>query len=235
MALDEALLEAWRPGDPPVLRLYGWDPPALSLGRFQAARELAVPAGAVLVRRLTGGSALHHRRDEVTYAVVAPYERFGRGSGHRSGRRDPRAAYEAVHAALALALVRLGAPLAPRTTPAARHAPPRGMCFANATDYDLVAGGRKLVGSAQRRRGEAFLQHGALPVSADPTVPGAVALEELLEGPPLDRARIEAAIVEAFQERLGPTVDDALREPERVLAGQLERARYGAPAWTFER
>lgn len=226
MALDEALLEAHRPGDPPVLRLYRWSPPALSLGRFQAAADVPVPPGATLVRRITGGSAIHHRSDEVTYSVVAPYALFG--------PRDPRAAYHAVHAAIADALVRLGVPLGPRSGAAGR-AGLTGMCFANATDYDLVAGGRKLVGSAQRRRGHAFLQHGSLPVSPDPEVPGAVSLGELLDGPTPSPGRIEQAIVDAFQERLGPGEDDAARETERALASDLLARRYGAAAWTFER
>lgn len=226
MALDEALLEAHAEGDAPVLRLYRWSPPALSLGRFQPAADVPVPAGAALVRRITGGSAIHHRTDEVTYAVVAPYALFG--------PRDPRAAYHAVHAAIADALARLGVPLAPRSAPIGR-AGLTGMCFANPTDYDLVAGGRKLVGSAQRRRGRAFLQHGSLPVSPDREVPGAVSLTELLGGPAPPAESIEQAIVDAFQERLGPAVDDAVRETERRRAlGLLER-RYASPAWTHER
>ncbi|MCO5166862.1 MAG: lipoate--protein ligase family protein [Planctomycetes bacterium] len=226
MAVDEALLERCRPGDAPVLRLYRWSPAALSLGRFQPARDLEVPAGATLVRRITGGAALHHRPDEVTYAVVAPYARFG--------ARDPRAAYHAVHDALALALARLGVPLERGAAGDAR-APLRGMCFAAATDYDLVAAGRKLVGSAQRRRGHAFLQHGALPVSPDPAVPGAVSLRELVTGPLPAVEAIEAAIVDAFQERLGPGRDDALRPAEIAEAERLVVARYGAAAWTLER
>lgn len=225
MAVDEALLEAWRPGDAPVLRLYRWAPAALSLGRFQPAADVVAPAGATLVRRITGGAAIHHRPDEVTYAVVAPYARFG--------ARDPRAAYHAVHGALAFALARLGVALEGEAGRA--RAPLHGMCFAAATDYDLVAGGRKLVGSAQRRRGRAFLQHGSLPVSPDPGVPGAVSLAELVTGPPPDAAAIEDAIVDAFRERLGGAGDDAMRETETALAERLAAARYGDPGWTLER
>jgi lipoate-protein ligase A len=227
MALDEALLESFAAGDAPVLRLYGWAPPALSLGRFQAAREVVVPPGARLVRRITGGAAIHHRADEVTYSVVAPYALFG--------ARDPRAAYHAVHGAIARALAALGVPLAPRSAPGA-HASVIGMCYANATDYDLVAGGKKLVGSAQRRRGHAFLQHGSLPVSPDPDVPGATSLAELIEGPIPSTAAIEDAIVDAFQERLAMTpLHDAARETERRAAQRLLEGRYAADAWTFER
>lgn len=230
MALDEALLESFRPGDAPVLRLYGWAPPALSLGRFQAAREVALPPGARLVRRITGGAAIHHRADEVTYAVVAPYALFGAG-----GARDPRAAYHAIHAAIARALALLGVPLAPRSAPGAQ-ASLVGMCYANATDYDLVAGGKKLVGSAQRRRGHAFLQHGSLPVSPDPDVPGATSLAELVVGPPPSRDEVELAIVAAFQERLAREVcHDAPRETEGDTARRLLNGRYAADAWTFER
>jgi lipoyl(octanoyl) transferase len=227
MAVDEALLEAHREGDAPILRLYRWSPAALSLGRFQPARDVPVPAGATLVRRVTGGSAIHHRQDEVTYAVVAPYGLFG--------RRDPRAAYCEVHRTISLALASIGVPLAPRESAGSRAAPPVGMCFANATDYDLVAGGKKLVGSAQRRRGHAFLQHGSLPVSRDPSVPTATALEDLIDGPLPSAAAIEDAFVAAFSQRLGGTEDDALRETERALAERLRVERYAADAWTFER
>lgn len=40
MAIDEALFRCFDPAASwPVLRLYGWQPPALSLGRFQKAGD----------------------------------------------------------------------------------------------------------------------------------------------------------------------------------------------------
>ena len=49
MAVDEALLQCMADGGDPVLRLYGFAPPCVSLGRFQAAGDLgddgAAPAG----------------------------------------------------------------------------------------------------------------------------------------------------------------------------------------------
>ena len=42
MARDEALREAcWQTGGVPILRLYGWRPPCLSLGYGQRARVVA--------------------------------------------------------------------------------------------------------------------------------------------------------------------------------------------------
>lgn len=78
MAVDEALMESVAAGGPPVLRLYGFSPPTLSLGRFQAvARRLDPGAlardGVTLVRRPTGGQAVLHD-EELTYAVA-----LGRG------------------------------------------------------------------------------------------------------------------------------------------------------------
>jgi lipoate-protein ligase A len=59
--------------------------------------------------------------------------------------------------------------------PAPRSGAPRSplparpsSCFESASDYELIAGGRKLVGSAQVRGHGALLQHGSLPL-ADPT------------------------------------------------------------------
>jgi lipoate-protein ligase A len=76
MARDVAMLEAVAHGEaPPTLRLYGWDPPCLSLGRHQGleAADLAFCSahGIDVVRRPTGGRALLHHL-ELTYAVVAP-------------------------------------------------------------------------------------------------------------------------------------------------------------------
>ena len=82
MQRDAALLAAQGPGDPPVLRLYRWSPPAVSLGHHQrvgAFDAAAIAArGYGLVRRPTGGRAILHA-DELTYAVVgaSPCPLFG--------------------------------------------------------------------------------------------------------------------------------------------------------------
>lgn len=225
MAVDEALLEAQEEtGEQaaPILRLYRWRPAAVSLGRFQAADDVALPAGAERVRRLSGGAAIYHREDEVTYAVVAPYRLFG--------DRKPRTAYGAIHRAVARALAELGV----RAGGGGRAAAPRaGLCFDHATDYDLVAAGRKLVGSAQRRRGRWFLQHGSLPLSPDPLAAGATSLAELLGAAP-PPAAVERALVAAFAAELALELSPSEltpRETERARA--LLEGRYAREAWTL--
>ena len=149
MARDEALLdEALRTGAA-FLRLYRFDPPCWSIGRNDPA---IVRQDVAMVRRPTGGRAVWHEH-EVTYAVAAPIARFG-------GLKD---AYCAIHERLAAALRALGAEVSladPR--PIGRLSERPADCFATTAGGEILVRGRKLVGSAQVRRGEAFLQHGSI-------------------------------------------------------------------------
>jgi lipoate-protein ligase A len=159
MARDEALLtEADRTGAA-FLRLYRFDPPCLSLGRNEPAIERA---GIATVRRPTGGRAVWHEH-EVTYAVAAPIAAFGR-------LRD---AYRAIHERLAAALRSLGTDVRLAEDRPIMRLPDRPMsCFATTVGGEVLVQGRKVVGSAQVRRGGAFLQHGSI----------------LLDGPAMENA-----------------------------------------------
>lgn len=174
MACDEAVLEAvGQRASPPTVRFYAWDPPAVSLGRHQPgpdvrARAVLGELGVDWVRRPTGGRLVHHGPldVELTYSVVAPI-----GESPLPG--GPGDAYRRIHEALAAALGQLGlavelAGRAPvrrgRATPTSRLA-----CFAATVPWEIEAGGRKLLGSAQRRSRGALLQHGSLPLAGDPS------------------------------------------------------------------
>ena len=157
MARDAALLDEHRPGDPPVLRLYRWRPPAVSYGYNQSldgfdAAAIAA-AGFGLVRRPTGGRAILHA-DELTYAVVgaSPSPLFG---------ETLHATYTRINEALLLFLRDLG--LAADVSGGESRDDARGLvCFKSAGRHEISVQGRKLVGSAQRRHGGAFLQHGSI-------------------------------------------------------------------------
>jgi lipoate-protein ligase A len=151
MAIDEALLEHAIHSGGAFLRLYCWDPPTLSVGRNQSMEGL-VSDGVPVVRRPTGGQAVWHEH-EVTYAVAAPIDVFG----------SLREAYCDIHTRLAAALQSLGvdASLAPAHRPIRPSAYP-GSCFASSVGGEILVAGCKLVGSAQVRRGDAFLQHGSI-------------------------------------------------------------------------
>lgn len=224
MAVDEALLDCFEVGAPPILRLYRWSPAALSLGRFQPFGEIEAPPGADMVRRLSGGSAIYHREDEITYAVVAPYALFGKAS--------PKVAYHAIHGRVAAALATLGIEADVAAT-SPRAAGLHGMCFDRPTDYDLCVGGRKLMGSAQRRSGKAFLQHGSLPLSTDPLTHSSTSLAELLAGTPSSE-QVRDALLGAFA-AFGSLQPSALDPRERARAEALQGSRYGDSAWTQAR
>ncbi|MGD9548444.1 MAG: biotin/lipoate A/B protein ligase family protein [Candidatus Krumholzibacteriia bacterium] len=157
MQRDAALLRDHAPGDDPVLRIYRWSPPAVTIGynqdeaSFDAAAAAA--AGFDFVRRPTGGRAILHA-EELTYAVVgtSPGLLFG------SSLHD---AYMAINRALVAFLAALG--LEAEVSTGESLAEARGLvCFKSAGRHEVRVGGRKVIGSAQRRQRGVFLQHGSI-------------------------------------------------------------------------
>lgn len=242
MAVDEALAESVRAGGPPVLRVYRWSPPCLSLGRNQPThgydRDEIRRRGLDVVRRPTGGRAvLHHR--ELTYGVAAPQGALG----------APRQAYAAINRALVAGLRRLGVPahLQPAGT-ARAPLPSLAPCFEQPVEGEVTAAGRKLVGSAQRTEAGVMLQHGSLPVEDDqsavaallradaavpPADPPATLADLLGRAPPWD-ALVEA-LASGWEEAMGVRLlRDGLTEDE-VRGAEGHRARYEDPAWTWHR
>lgn len=197
---------------PPTLRLYGWSPPAVSIGRHQdealaCDAAACAAAGWDVVRRPTGGRAVLHASDEVTYSVLLPL---------RLAPRGVLAAYAWLAGALVAAYRRLGLPA---ELAAGRHLEQRsGACFDAPAAHEVVVQGRKLAGSAQVRRAGYLLQHGSLPVTFDPalhaTLLGLAPEAAGLLGrqgagladflcPPPPRAEVEGAVVAGFEEALG--------------------------------
>jgi lipoate-protein ligase A len=184
MARDEALLtDADRTGAA-FLRLYRFDPPCWSFGRNEPASERG---GVATVRRPTGGRAVWHEH-EVTYAVAAPIAAFGR-------LRD---AYRAIHERLAAALRSLGADVTlAEDRPTARLSDRPTACFATTVGGEVLVAGRKVIGSAQVRRGTAFLQHGSILLDGSKEMVNATTLRQVL-GRPVTFAEVTAAIAAAW-------------------------------------
>lgn len=165
MAVDEALLEGvGSPGAPPILRLYAWDPPCLSLGYAQPVDDVDLQVvkrlGWDIVRRPTGGRAILHT-DELTYSVIAPID-------HPAVSGDILSSYRRLSRGLTDGLEMLGIQV--HVEPA--HQVPaemknRAVCFEVPSPYELTVAGKKILGSAQVRRKHAVLQHGTLPLKGD--------------------------------------------------------------------
>jgi len=221
LALDEALLLS--SDARPVLRLYAWEPAGLSLGHFQPAApfvDRAVQAGAQLVRRPTGGGAIHHDR-ELTFCFIAtPGE-----DGYPSAVED---AYRAVHALLVDALAELGAEVRFRGGDAPLSVHPRAatLCFEDTTSFDLVdARGAKLVGSAQRRRDGRVLHHGSIPLETPSLTPSAASLAGLT-GRSVSWDAAADAVQRVFAEGLcrGGMGADTPSAAERAVAAERQSA-----------
>jgi lipoate-protein ligase A len=153
MALDAGLLET---AEDVIARRYTWDPPALSIGKFQQL-ELRGPLPFEVVRRPTGGRAVLHGVDfEWSFAVAFPPGSLGPGPG---AGVDVTTAYDLVNAAFTGALGEMGVTLDDgHETPYQRSA----LCFASALRHDLLSRGEKIIAIAQARRGGFALVHGSV-------------------------------------------------------------------------
>lgn len=261
MAIDRALLEAVGDGALPILRLYRWVSPTLSFGRNQPALDLydraaARDRGIAFVRRPTGGQAVLHA-DELTYAVSAPVAVIGK----------PRAAYAAINRALVAGLRALGVGAeqaqpgalggmeTQAATIAATHAHRSGggwtaACFRAPAVGEVVVGGRKLVGSAQRCDGRVVLQHGSILIGGTQAAaeellvggaparpssdPGWTTLEAELGKRPAWSA-LAAAIADAFAESIGTALAPARLSVEETTRVRELRVTFASPEWTWRR
>ena len=214
MAIDEAILKLMcRDKWSPTLRLYTWNPPALSIGYFQDSASPAIAEwlarGYPLVRRPTGGLAVLHE-DEMSYSIAGLFNR----DGFAANRQE---AYRKAHESIATALVELGfdVDVLWNGKPAWKD----GLCSSSWFPYDIVLGGkRKIGGSAQRRSGKALLQHGSL------------SLPE-----PVDRGRLGEEVVKGFEEVFGVKLwEQQLTDEELSLAEKLVREKYGTRDWNYK-
>jgi lipoyl(octanoyl) transferase len=225
MGLDEALLESQ--GAPTTLRFYTWKPATLSLGYFQRFAEVPeVREARSIVRRITGGGAIHHQA-ELTFSIAADLSHpLYEGSVARS--------YERVHRAIAGALSDLGVtPELRGERPLASERPGSAMCFHGSTAIDLVWNDRKGVGSAQRRKGARVLHHGSIKIGTTP-LEGDIAT--LTQARPGLSPELLAPILRAGLEReLGIRLEAGVPDPEeRRRAAELGK-RFVDPAFVRRR
>lgn len=166
MAVDEAILSEVEAGrSPPTVRVYGWTPACISLGHSQkAAHELDLDRvrslGYDIVVRATGGRAVLHI-DELTYSVIAP-------NRAETWCETQPLSYRTISQAVAQALADAGFGVSlDRGYPVEKPLALRAMtpCFSSTARSEVVWGDRKVVGSAQRRMRDSFLQHGSILVS----------------------------------------------------------------------
>jgi lipoate-protein ligase A len=238
MAVDEALLDEAAERGTATLRFYQWREPTLSLGYFQSYGERqthAASQGAAVVRRLSGGGALMHDR-EVTYSLCLP-------AAHPMAREAP-ALYEGVHRALigVLGAWDVAPALHGDVGPATDDSDEPFLCFTRRTSVDVVlrsdrgaSSTAKIVGSAQRRRRGAVLQHGAVLLGASHFAPELAGISDIT-GTPL----APETLIQPWQDALAAALNLQFHhaQSERELheqAERLQREKYSSRAWTERR
>lgn len=241
MAIDEAIARLRPTMDSDTLRLYMWLPSGVSIGRRQDARSSTrideiEKLGFKLVRRPTGGAALlHPQDDEVTYSVVL-------SSNHPLYKLDVATSAARIAEGVAIAIMRLGFEAGVRGLGEPWS---RSFCYVNPGSSDVIVGGRKISGSAQRRDWGALLQHGTLLLRYDhdlfarvlrieEDVKGKIAgLRELIDVP---ISKVVEVLIDGFVEALGYNdfYRDSLSSEELKLALDLYRVKYSRPEWNLD-
>lgn len=228
MAVDEALL---RLAAQPTLRLYGWSPHAVSLGWFQRRADFDdLPPATVVVRRLTGGGAIHHG-DELTFSLALDDSLLP---------SDVAASYGLLHDAAVAALADVGVPCERLTEGGAPSARPTGRwCFAEAGRDDVVTARGKLIGSAQRRVARPrprVLHHGSLVLTRPALTPFVAAAADAIDLDAGALARLGDRLAHRLLAAIGcRPAAGALSDAETALARRLAAERYADPEFTRRR
>ncbi|MBM7650453.1 lipoate-protein ligase A [Bacillus ectoiniformans] len=259
MAMDEALLEWHSKGlIPPVIRFYGWEPAALSIGYFQKA-EKEIDFEAVkhhklgFVRRPTGGRGVLHEH-ELTYSVIVSED-------HPEMPASVTEAYRVISEGILKGFHHLGLEAyfaIPRTEEekSSLKNPRSSVCFDAPSWYELVVEGRKVAGSAQTRQKGVILQHGSILLDLDEDKlfslfkysnervkermqkafkSKAVAMNEISPVPiTLDMAR--TAFKKGFEDGLNIELEPlSLSDEQNAYVEKLMRERYETDEWNYKR
>lgn len=258
MALDEALLVSSQKEDhPPVLRLYQWEPKGVSFGYSQViertlnskkCQEMKID----FVRRITGGRAVLHDND-LTYSICASADYFDSlgESVNETYKRISLAFLEFLRFLKIKGEFEKKLPQENRVKSFDLSKP----CFSSAIRYEIKVNGRKLIGSAQRRFQNSFIQHGSIPLEDQSIdlvelLPDTFSVEKqrlkikldkqsvcirtlLGKSPEMDR--LISALKSGFSNFFCVSlVDDDISAEELGLAHKLA-TKYRSEVWNFRR
>jgi len=151
-----------------LLRLYTWNSGAITFGCNQDENKVvnrALLNGTPLIRRVTGGRALYHEPTELTYSIAVNCAGTGIAAFNGTLSQSSRA--------ISLALLEfLGAidikahyvrhSSAQFLSKGLFHSQP---CLQSSARHEIVGENGKIIASAQRRIGDAFLQHGSIKIN----------------------------------------------------------------------
>ncbi|HAJ32677.1 MAG TPA: octanoyltransferase [Candidatus Atribacteria bacterium] len=266
MAIDEAIMIAHREGlVPPTIRFYQWSPPAVSLGYFQdLEKEIDIDVcknlGIDIVRRPTGGKAVLHDK-ELTYSFIIK-------ENHPLVNNSILETYKKISGGIIRGLFYLGiiAELVPlreklksdslhkRKKSEIRHSDFKSICFSVPSQYEVQVDGKKIVGSAQVRKGGIVLQHGSLLIELEKdklfsvfNLPSAqirerlktrfkaTSLREILKKK-INFSELSEILPRGFEEEFGVKLTEGkLTEQEEKISKKLLENKYSTYKWNYER
>jgi lipoate-protein ligase A len=203
MAVDEALL---RLAQTPLLRIYGWEIPCVSIGYFQKAT--VAPSDRPFVRRYTGGGLVEHGRD-LTYTLVLPAD-------HPLTTAGTLPSYRSIHQAVAHALQQCGVGCSLATAEPKKDDP---SCFLKPVPADVLdSAGNKLAGAAQRRTKQGCLHQGSILLAEE--IPG----------------NLPEKLAQSLQKCLGTDLQISTLTPEeKKFADEMVLSRYSTHSWNNSR
>ncbi len=258
MALDEAISHSCERGHAlPTLRLYLWKPPGISIGYFQTMGKTVdltkcKRSNVDVVRRMTGGRAVLHE-NEITYSLCACCEDYPELGP------NTQETYQRISFALVESLKALGIqaewvkPQRDRIalTDSSSVSKP---CFVSNSRYEITVGGKKLIGSAQKRQKSSFIQHGSIPLgNGKACLPEflpeknikdnmkkklderSTSLERILKRR-VESEEVISALKRGFSRFFDVTmVEEQLSQKELQTAQMLKEKKYATEDWNFRR
>jgi len=242
MAVDDFLFQSLGEEPQTYVRFYAWKKPTVSLGYSQKIFkvldiEYCQKNGIDIVRRITGGKLVLHYK-EVTYSICSSDKEIFTSTLDDS--------YRIISEALMCGLGKMG--LKPCLADAAPSSYVRGNlpCFSYPARNEVEIDGKKIIGSAQKREGSKFIQHGSIPLEGK---------EELLKSVSFLKGREEnirmisvsqaldkrvafdwvvnllvEGISEYFKVHLKPK-DFSMKNREDIL--NIQRERYESKDWLY--
>lgn len=246
MAFDEAILRSFNPETSrPVLRLYGWNQATISLGRFQNADKTLNPAlcksdNLSVVRRITGGGVIYHA-DELTYSIVCSPSQIPPASSIKDSFRILTGFLLSFYAQLGL-----DAGYAADVLPGDSSLGERtSFCFAGKETFDILIGGKKIGGNAQRRMKNIIFQHGSIPI-IDNVLKGITYMQDSVgsldqkvsslqkEGVNESTEKLKLLLGTAFENHFGITLTrDTLNYDEESMYFKLLNNKYLNDSWNL--
>ena len=242
MAEDEHLFRSLSEKPHTILRFYAWKNPTVSLGYSQKVPEVVdiefcKKKGIDIVRRMTGGKLVLHNK-EVTYSLTSSDTEIFTANLNDS--------YRLISEALMEGLKKIGLESSLASPAPQEYVRGNLPCFSYPSRNEVEVHGKKIIGSAQKRVGTKFLQHGSIPLEEDDdllksisSLEGAdekvrmISLTEAL-GRSIDFDRTVEVFAQGIEDYFRVQLKRrSLEEKENESVRQIQKAKYGNPIWTF--